>query len=343
MKALKLFTDKTYSLIDLEEPLIQDKEILIKLGACGICGSDIGNIYSESCKPSFILGHEITGTIVKVGANFKKNNLEGKRIFVNHHAPCNSCHYCIHGNETMCEKFVSNIFPCGIAEKIILSEWIIETESFFELPDSMSFEDGSMIEPLACCIRGWKKILFKKDDKLLIFGLGPIGLLYAMLAKKNGASQIYGVDINQNRLKFFEEMHLGICIDGTKSDFPRTFYENKKTHQPDLIIIATSDMKVLSKAIDIIRNGGTILIFGEPQKDAKVHLDINKIFMKEIKLKTTYAATNKEISDALCLIKTKKIDVNKIITHRYNITQTKDAFESARSRNKVIKAIIVNQ
>ena len=327
MKALKLFPDKTYSLIDLEEPPIQDKEILIKLGACGICGSDIGNIYSESCKPSLNLGHEITGTIIKVGTNFKKNNLEGKRIFVNHHAPCNSCHYCMHGNETMCEKFVSNIFPCGIAEKIILSEWIIETESFFELPDSMSFEDGSMIEPLACCIRGWKKILFKKDDKLLIFGLGPIGLLYGMLAKKNGASQIYGVDLNPNRLKFFEEMHLGICIDGNKSDFLRTFYENKKTHQPDLIIIATSDMKVLSKAIEIIRNGGTILIFGEPQKDAKVHLDINKIFSKDIKLKTTYAATNKEISEALYLIKTKKIDVNKIITHRYNITQTKDAFE----------------
>jgi L-iditol 2-dehydrogenase len=342
MKALKLFSDKTYSLIDLEEPPIQDKEILIKLGACGICGSDIGNIYSESCKPSFNLGHEVTGTIVKVGANFKKNNLEGKRIFVNHHAPCNNCHYCLHGNETMCEKFVSNIFPCGIAEKIILSEWIIQTESFFELPDSMSFEDGSMIEPLACCIRGWKKVLFKKNDKLLIFGLGPIGLLYAMLAKTYGSSQIYCVEINQNRLKFFKEMNLGICIDGNKSDFHRIFYDNKN-HQPDLIIIATSDMKILSKAIDIVRNGGTILIFGEPQKDIKVNLDISKIYSKEIKIKTTYAATNKEILEALYLIKMKKIDVNKIITHRYNITQTKDAIENARSRNKVIKAIIFNK
>ena len=342
MKALKLFSDKTYSLIDLEEPPIQDKEILIKLGACGICGSDIGNIYSESCKPSSNLGHEVTGTIVKVGATFKKNKLEGKRIFVNHHAPCNNCHYCLHGNETMCEKFVSNIFPCGIAEKIILSEWIIQTESFFELPDSVSFEDGSMIEPLACCIRGWKKILFKKNDKLLIFGLGPIGLLYAMLAKTNGASQIYCVDINQNRLKFFKEMNLGICIDGNNSDFHRTFYNNKN-HQPDLIIIATSDMKVLRKAIDMIRNGGTILIFGEPEKNTKVNLDINKVFSKEIKIKTTYAATNKEISEALHLIKMKKIDVNKIITHRYNIAQTKDAFENARRRDKVIKAIIVNK
>ena len=306
MKALKLFSNKTYSLIDMEEPPLHDKEILIKLGACGICGSDIGNIFADSCKPSINLGHEVTGTIVKVGTHFKKNKLEGKRIFVNHHAPCNSCHYCIHGNETMCEKFVNNIFPCGISEKIVLSEWIIKTKSFFELPDSMSFEEGSMIEPLACCIRGWKKVSFIESDSVMIFGLGPIGILYAMLAKNYGASQIYCVDINQNRLNFCKKMNLGICIDGNKSDMNRLIYMTKK-RQPDLIIIATSDMTVMKKSIDIIRKGGTILIFGEPQKNIKVNVDMNKIYSKEIDLKTTYAATNKEIHEALHLIKIKKI------------------------------------
>lgn len=342
MKALKLFSDKTYSLIDMEEPPIHDKEILIKLGACGICGSDIGNIFADSCKPSINLGHEVTGTIVKVGTHFKKNKLEGKRIFVNHHAPCNNCHYCIHGNETMCEKFINNIFPCGISEKIILSEWIIKTKSFFELPDSMSFEEGSMIEPLACCIRGWKKVSFIKNDSVLIFGLGPIGILYAMLAKTHGASQIYCVDINQNRLNFCKKMNLGICIDGNTSELNKLIYITKK-RQPDLIIIATSDMTVMKKSIDIIRKGGTILIFGEPQKNIKVDVDINKIYSKEINIKTTYAATNKEIHEALHLIKIKKIDVNKIITHRYNITQSKDAFENAHRRDEVIKAIIINK
>lgn len=342
MKALKLFSDKTYALIDIEEPCIHDKEILIQLGACGICGSDIGNVFADSCKPSVNLGHEVTGTIVKVGTKFKKSRLEGKRVFVHHHAPCNNCHYCIHGNETMCEKFVDNIFPCGISEKIILSEWIIKTQSVFELPDSMSFEDGSMIEPLACCIRGWKKISFIKNNSVLIFGLGPIGILYAMLAKTYGASQIYCVDINQDRLNFCKKMNLGICIDGNTFEVNKFNHVNKK-RDPDLIIIATSDMTVLTKSIDIIRKGGTILIFGEPRKDIQVSLDINKIYSKEISIKTTYAATNKEIHEALTLIKNKKIDVNKIITHRYNITESKDAFEHAHSRDKIIKAIIINQ
>src|ERR671910_1374838 len=279
MKALELSSDKTISLVEIDEPIIKDKEILIDLGSCGICGSDLRNVFADSCKPTSKLGHEITGTFVKVGKSFNGRNYEGKRVFVNHHAPCNSCHYCIHGNETMCDKFTDNIFPCGISEKIILSEWIINNQSIFELPDSLSFEEGSMIEPLACCIRGWKKLSFVKGDSVLIFGIGPIGILHAMLAKIYGASAIYCVDINQNKVDFCKEININV--------------------------------------------------------------DINKIYSKEVRIKTTYAATNEEIQEALHMITKMEIDVNKIITHRYSILESKDAFKKVHDRNDVIKAIII--
>ncbi|HEX5981923.1 MAG TPA: alcohol dehydrogenase catalytic domain-containing protein [Nitrososphaeraceae archaeon] len=342
MKALKLSSDKTISLVEIDEPIIKDKEILINLGSCGICGSDLRNVFADSCKPSSKLGHEITGTIVKVGKSFNGRNYEGKRVFVNHHAPCNSCHYCIHGNETMCDKFTDNIFPCGISEKIILSEWIVNNQSFFELPDSMSFEEGSMIEPLACCIRGWKKLSFVKGDSVLIFGIGPIGILHAMLAKIYGASAIYCVDINQNKVDFCKKMNLGICVDGKTSEIESLIDLNDRL-RPDLIIIATYDMTVLPKSVDIIRKGGTILIFGEPQKEINVNVDINKIYSKEVRIKTTYAATNEEIHEALQMITKTEIDVNKIITHRYSILESKDAFKKVHDRNDVIKAIIINK
>ncbi len=342
MKALKLLTDKTISLVEIDEPIIQDKEILINLGSCGICGSDIGNVFADSCKPSSKLGHEISGTIIKVGKSFNGKKYEGKRVFVNHHAPCNSCHYCNHGNETMCDKFTDNIFPCGISEKIILSEWIVNNRSIFELPDSMSFEQGSMLEPLACCIRGWKKISFVKGDSVLIFGIGPIGILHAMLAKIYGASTIYCIDINQNKVEYCKKMNLGICINGKTSEIDSYINLNVKP-SPDVIIIATSDMSVLCKSIDIIKKGGTILIFGEPQKEIKVNIDINTIYSKEIKIITTYAATTKEIHEALRIITNMEIDVNKIITHRYSIAESKDAFEKVYYRNDVIKAIIINK
>lgn len=342
MKALKLLSDKTISLVEIDEPIIQDKEILINLGSCGICGSDIGNVFADSCKPSPKLGHEISGTIIKVGKSFNGKKYEGKRVFVNHHAPCNSCHYCNHGNETMCDKFTDNIFPCGISEKIILSEWIVNNKSIFELPDSMSFEEGSMLEPLACCIRGWKKISFVKGDSVLIFGIGPIGILHAMLAKIYGASTIYCIDINQNKVEYCKKMNLGICINGKTSEIDSYINLNDK-HSPDVIIIATSDMSVLCKSIDIIKKGGTILIFGEPQKEIKVNIDINTIYSKEVKIITTYAATTKEIHEALRIITNMEIDVNKIITHRYSIAESKDAFEKVHYRNDVIKAIIINK
>lgn len=342
MKALKLSSDKTISLVEIDEPIIKDKEILINLGSCGICGSDLRNVFADSCKPSSKLGHEITGTIVKVGKSFNGKNYEGKRVFVNHHAPCNSCHYCIHGNETMCDKFTDNIFPCGISEKIILSEWIVNNQSIFELPDSMSFEEGSMIEPLACCIRGWKKLSFVKGDSVLIFGIGPIGILHAMLAKIYGASAIYCVDINQNKVNFCKKMNLGICVDGKTSEIESLIDLNDRL-RPDLIIIATYDMTVLPKSVDIIRKGGTILIFGEPQKEINVNIDINKIYSKEVRIKTTYAATNEEIHEALHMITKMEIDVNKIITHRYSILESKDAFKKVHDRTDVIKAIIINK
>jgi L-iditol 2-dehydrogenase len=342
MKALELSSDKTISLVEIDEPIIKDKEILINLGSCGICGSDLRNVFADSCKPTSKLGHEITGTIVKVGKSFNGRNYEGKRVFVNHHAPCNSCHYCIHGNETMCDKFTDNIFPCGISEKIILSEWIVNNQSIFELPDSMSFEEGSMIEPLACCIRGWKKLSFVKGDSVLIFGIGPIGILHAMLAKIYGASAIYCVDINQNKVNFCKKMNLGICVDGKTSEIESLIDLNDRL-RPDLIIIATYDMTVLPKSVDIIRKGGTILIFGEPQKEINVNVDINKIYSKEVRIKTTYAATNEEIQEALHMITKMEIDVNKIITHRYSILESKDAFKKVHDRTDVIKAIIINK
>ena len=342
MKALKLFSDKTISLVEIDEPNIQDKEILINLGSCGICGSDIRNVFADSCKPTSKLGHEVTGTIVKVGKSYDGKHYEGKRIFVNHHAPCNSCYYCIRGNETMCDKFTDNIFPCGISEKIILSEWIVNNQSIFELPDSMSFEEGSMIEPLACCIRGWNKISFVKGDSVLIFGIGPIGILHAMLAKIYGASAIYCIDINQNKVDFCKKINLGICINGLTSEIDNLVNLNDKL-RPDLIIIATSDMSVLCKSLDIIRKGGTILLFGEPQKEIDVNVDIGKLYSKEVKIITTYAATNKEINKALQLITKMEIDVNKLITHRYSIADSKDAFEKVHGKNDVIKAVIINR
>ncbi|MDC0928233.1 alcohol dehydrogenase catalytic domain-containing protein, partial [Nitrosopumilus sp.] len=156
------------------EEICNEKEIIIKLKACGICGSDIGNIFQTSSKPTNKIGHEISGVISEVGKKIKDHKV-GDRVIINHHCPCEKCYFCLHGNETMCEKFTEQIEPCGLAEKFKISNWIIEKKGIFKIPEKMSYNEATMIEPLACCLRSWNKIGIQKRDSVMIFGFGLIG------------------------------------------------------------------------------------------------------------------------------------------------------------------------
>ncbi|MDX1373292.1 MAG: alcohol dehydrogenase catalytic domain-containing protein, partial [Nitrososphaeraceae archaeon] len=275
------FSESNLFLKEIVEPKLKKGEMLVRVEACGICGSDIGNIFGNSCKPTSKLGHEIVGTIEKVTTNFDNDNFQyGTRVFVHHHASCNKCYYCLHGNETLCENFVDSIYPCGISEKIVIPQWIIKTNSIFKLPDTLSPEEGIMIEPLACCLRGWNKIMIKKGDTIVIFGIGPIGMTNALIGRMYGAGKIYCIDINEYRLGYCETLKIGIPLNLRQNDIINKFGLSNNEYV-DLIIIATSDLSVLREAVKIIRPGGTILIFGEPQMGNKIDLCMNELYSKE--------------------------------------------------------------
>ncbi len=265
----------------------------------------------------------------------------GERVFVHHHAPCNQCYFCNKGNETMCEKFTDSLYPCGISEKIVIPEWIVKSDSIFRLPESLSPEDGIMIEPLACCIRGWKKVKLLEGDTILIFGIGPIGMINAMLAKIKGARKIFCVDINEYRLEYNDRLNLGKSFNSKKVKIANIVPTSSEEFV-DMVIIATSDLSVLNDSIKIIRKGGIILIFGEPQRETKIDLNIHEIYSKEISIITTYAATNKEIREAIELIDKKIINVKKIVTHKFLIKQSKEAIERIFRKKDTLKTMITN-
>ena len=342
LKGLKFlsFSKSALFLKEIVEPRLKEGEILVRVDACGICGSDIGNIFGTSCKPTSKLGHEIIGTIEKITTNFDKDIFQcGTRVFVHHHASCKKCYYCIHGNETLCENFVDSIYPCGISEKIVIPKWIIETNSIFKLPDTLSPEEGIMIEPLACCLRGWNKVKIKKGDTVVIFGIGPIGMINALLGKMYGAGKIYCIDINEYRLGYCKTLKIGIPLNSRKNDIINKFGLSNNEYV-DLIIIATADLSVLKDAVKIIRPGGIILIFGEPQMGNKINLCISEIYSKEITLVTSYAASDNDTKEALNLIESSQVDVKQLITHTYSIEDSQKAFDHARSGDNAMKIII---
>jgi len=310
-----------------------DKEIIVKLEACGICGSDIGNIFKKSSKPTKKIGHEISGTICEIGK--KIIDLEiGDRIIVNHHCSCQKCHLCIHGNETMCEKFTEGIEPCGLAEKFLVSNWIIENKGVFKIPNELSFKEATLIEPFACCLRSWKKIQVKKGDSIMIFGFGTIGIFHSIIAKEKDLKSVI-VDKDDFRLSFGKRKNLA-------DDFLNISNSNfEKFHEKiDLSIIANSDISCLIKAIDLVRKGGTILFFGEPQADSRIKVDLSKIYSKEIKIMTSYSASNLNFQESIKKISENQINLSNLITHEFEFKNSIKAIKLANNGKNRIKVVV---
>lgn len=325
------------SISDIPVPDCGSGDVLIRLGSCGICGSDIANIFGASCKPSARFGHEVSGRIVNVGDEVRGFSA-GDRVFVHHHASCGECRLCRKGNETMCDMFVDSLQPNGLSEMFLLPRWNVERGCLFKIPDSLSFEEASMAEPLACCIRAWKKVP-EGVGSVAIIGTGTIGILHALLARKHGADCVFCVDINEHRLKFCKTNEIGIAVNADDYVNVISQFEGGGV---DLAIVAAPDMSAITKAMRIVRKGGSILVMGEPEKAETVEVDFERLYSDEISLLTSYAASNGDVKEALEMVCTKSIDVARLVTHRFSLADCKTALDVARQAKDSIKVVIVN-
>jgi L-iditol 2-dehydrogenase len=325
---------------EIDSPILDSGDILVQMHACGICGSDLEKVYGKYGQPSMRLGHEPAGVIIKVGSDvigFEK----GDRVFTHHHVPCYSCHFCRHGNETMCPKYSeTNLLPCGLAEEYIVPRWNIVHGGVLKLPDSMSFEEAAMIEPLACCVRAWKKYLYHEGDSVAIFGVGPTGMMHVMLAQSKKFSKIFCFDVNDFRLEFAKKFNVMESINSLDENKKQKVLDHTQGKGVDVAIIATSSIKALEDAIDMVRKGGTIMMFGVPSKDAKITLDMSKVYSNEITLLTSYAASDSDTKEALHLIESSQINVNQLVTHTYPIQDSQKAFDHARNGDNAMKILI---
>ena len=342
MKAAFVKDSSSVVVEDVEKPILGTGDVLVKMRACGICGSDLEKVFGKYSQPSTRLGHEPSGTIEKVGENvtdFKK----GDRVFVHHHVPCYSCHFCLHGNETMCEKYSeTNLSPCGLAEEFIVPQWNVNHGGILKIPDSMSFEEAAMIEPLACCIRTWDKFSFQKGDSTAIFGVGATGMMHVMLSIVHEFDKIFCIDVNEFRLEFAKKFNITDAIKSSVPDIKQKILDQTDNRGVDVAIVATGSLQALSSAIDLVRKGGTVVMFGVPSKDAMINLNMSVIYSKEITMISSYAASDSDTNAALELIQSSKIDVKKLITHRYNIKDSPKAFEHAHHGVDSMKIIITN-
>ena len=340
MKTASVKEPSVISVDETENPTLTPGDILVQMHACGICGSDLEKVFGQYGQPSMRLGHEPSGIILDVGSDvteFKK----GDRVFTHHHVPCYDCHFCNHGNETMCQKYSeTNLSPCGLSEEYVVPAWNVSHGGVLKISDSLSYEEAAMVEPLACCVRAWSKFSYREGDSAAIFGVGPTGMMHVMLARAKKFSKIFCLDVNDFRLDFAKKFNITDSISSMDENRKQKILENTGGLGVDVAIVATSSLKALDDAIDVTRKGGTVMMFGVPSKGARLDLDMGKIYSKEITLVTSYAASDSDTKAALHLIESSQIDVKQLITHTYSISDTQKAFDHARTGENAMKIII---
>jgi len=328
---------------NIEKPPVGPGDILVKMRACGICGSDVEKVFGKYGQPSMRLGHEPAGIITQVGSEISNFSV-GDRVFTHHHVACYSddCHECSRGNETMCKKYYeSNLEPCGLADEYVVPEWNVKHGGVLNIPDSMSFEEAAMIEPLACCIRAWSKFTHKKNDSVAILGVGPTGIMHALLAKLYGFGKVFCLDLNDFRLNFAKKFETTTIHSGNTNALEQIKSETAN-QGVDIVIVSTSSLNALKDAVNFVRKGGTIVMFGVPSKGANVDLDMSEIYSKGVTIVNSYAASDVDTIHALDLISNKQIDVSQLITHKYNLQECQQAFVHAKSGDNAMKIIISN-
>ena len=343
MKAAVVKSNSNIEIKNIENQSVGPGDILVKMCACGICGSDVEKVFGKYGQPSMKLGHEPAGIITQVGQEVS-NFVVGDRVFTHHHVACYSddCHECSHGNETMCKKYYeSNLEPCGLADEYIVPDWNVKHGGVIKIPDSMSFEEAAMIEPLACCIRAWNKFTYKNNDSVAILGIGPTGIMHALLAKLYGFEKIFCLDLNEFRLDFAKKFGTTTINSGNTNALEQIKSETAN-QGVDVVIVATSSLNALKDAVSFVRKGGTIVMFGVPSKGANIELDMSEIYSKGLTIVNSYAASDFDTKEAVEKISNKQINVSQLITHKYNLEECQQAFVHAKSGDNAMKIIISN-
>jgi len=341
MLAWLLKGQRQAEITDVPVPRLHPGEILIKLAAAGICGTDIEKVHGAYGLGG-ILGHEVSGTIASVGdevTDLRKSD----RVIAHHHVPCYNCHYCQRGDHTMCDLFrKTNLDPCGFAEYFRVPETNVTRGAVVRLPPEASFEEGSMIEPTACCVRALKKAEVKQGDSVLVVGLGPTGLTQVQLLRKMGASTIIGADLLPHRLEMAHMLGASEAIDSSSKDVPEHVAKLTRVGV-DLAIVSTGNPKAIQPALASVRKGGKVLMFGAPAQGSSIDLDVGALFSRQISIVTSYSCVESDIQHALGFLTRGDIDLRSMVTDRFALRDAPKALEHARTSRTAVKTMIVSE
>jgi L-iditol 2-dehydrogenase len=338
MKVARLYGFDDIRIEDIPIPEVGPGDALMKTRACGICSGDVMPWYIGRKAP-LVLGHEPAGEIVEVGkevTSFEK----GERVFTHHHAPCFTCRFCRRGDYVQCSEWKgSRITPGGVSEYVLIPALNLENDTL-SLSEGMSFEDGTLIEPTACVVKGFRRARIRRGDTVVIMGLGVMGMIHLLLARQFGAGKVIGTDRVKFRLEKALEFGADEVIDISANDTFESLMEVTKGEMAELVVVGPNSADAMTQGLSCVRAGGQVLFFTPAKPGERLVIDPNHLYFNDINIVTSYSCGPADTADAFELIEKGVVSAEKLVTHRVPVERTGDAFRLAAAAGDSLKCVV---
>lgn len=339
MRVAKYYERDDVRLEEMPVPDIGPGEMLVQVEVCGLCGSDLMEWYADSKAPA-VLGHEPVGFVSRLGSGVQ-GFVEGDRVFVHHHVPCFVCHYCRRGNYSCCQAFgESRIHPGGFAEYIRVPAANVERD-VLRLPEGVGFEEATLIEPIACAIRGMRRSGLREGDTVLIIGVGVSGLLFTQLSRLWGAGLVVASDPVDYRLRTAGELGADRLVDPLERPLETELQELNEGRGADLVIVTVGSVEAMEEGLRCVGKGGTVLLYAPLPPGDTLPVEVHDLLFSELTLVSTYSCGPYETRTALRFIERGRVQTQGLITHRFGLDEVGEAMRLAKQADECLKIVIV--
>jgi len=345
MKALRLYGPNDLRLEEVPKPSISDEEILVRVKACAICGSDVRNVAAGGSGHGFslprVIGHEISGVIEEVGSKVV-GYTPGMKVVLGVVISCGRCIYCMKGHPNICihKEAISYQYDGGFAEFVVVPNTLVKQGGVMPIPEGISFEEASITEPFSCALNGQELSNVSLGDVVVVIGAGPVGNMHVMLAKARGAYSVILSEVNPERLKM--SMDLGLADHYTEpSGLKDLVMQVTGGIGADAVIVAAPSGEAQVQALDVVAPRGRVNFFGGlPRGKSQIQVDSNMIHYREVFVHGTSDSTFLQMKKILNLMATKRLDAKKLITDVAPLDKYEEGFAKARS-GSALKVLLV--
>jgi L-iditol 2-dehydrogenase len=340
MKVGRLATGGRLEVAELPTPVAGAGEVVVDLAACGVCGTDLEKLRGRYQSAGRI-GHEPVGRIRDVGPGVTDLNV-GQRVFVHHHVPCYACAVCARGDYTFCPTYQStNIDPGGFAEAFRVPKENVARGAVLSLDPSVTWDAGALLEPAGCALTAIHRVGLPANASVLVLGLGPVGLLYARLVRALGAGWVGGTEVSPRRRTAAERGGIDATVDPRDEGAVAAAVARATDGRGvDLAVVATGHPSVVRTATEVVRRGGTVNLFGLPDPQSRLDVDLQSLYLRGIRLVPSYATVEPDLAEVHRLVVAGRLKLDDLVSHRIPIERIDEAFHIAARPDEAVKVVV---